>query len=168
MSTCKAVDLDLDPIMPINPPRHWITETLTRFRVEASQLWLISCTSRFCRIFGHSDVWTLFPDEVNLLFFWVWERRIYIHLLMLPSWLLLVKVSQPEASFCQLHWLQASSLCYGSRGGCHLSGVSSVQDWSPHMSFISKGSQISAFSWRVAFKSKTSIQEYRDEIQNSC
>ena len=43
----------------------------------------------------------------------------------------------------------------------------SVQDWSPHMSFNLKGSQISALQLKGWFKSKTSIQEYRNEIQNS-
>jgi hypothetical protein len=42
-----------------------------------------------------------------------------------------------------------------------------VQDWSPHMSFILKGSQISAFQLKGRIKFKTSIQEYRNEIQNS-
>ena len=32
-----------------------------------------------------------------------------------------------------------------------------VQDWSPHMSFFSKGSQISALQLKRSFKSKTSI-----------
>jgi hypothetical protein len=40
-----------------------------------------------------------------------------------------------------------------------------VWDWSPHMSFILKGSQISAEEGSV--KSKTSVQEYRNEIQSS-
>ena len=44
---------------------------------------------------------------------------------------------------------------------------SSVQDWSPHMSFILKGFQISTFQLKGWFQSKTSIQEYRNEIQNS-
>ena len=44
---------------------------------------------------------------------------------------------------------------------------SSVQDWSPHMSFILKGSQITACQLKGRFKSKTSIQEYKIEIQNS-
>jgi hypothetical protein len=43
----------------------------------------------------------------------------------------------------------------------------SVQDWSPHMSFILKGSQISALMFKSWFKFKTSIQGYRNEIQNS-
>jgi hypothetical protein len=43
----------------------------------------------------------------------------------------------------------------------------SVQDWSPHLSFISKGSQILAFHLKGWFKSKTSIQKYRNEIQKS-
>ena len=43
-----------------------------------------------------------------------------------------------------------------------------VQDWSPRMSFILKGSQVSALQLKGWFKSKTSIQEYRNEIQNSC
>ena len=44
----------------------------------------------------------------------------------------------------------------------------SVQDWSPHhMSFILKGSQISPFQLKGWLKSKTSIQEYRNEIRNS-
>ena len=38
----------------------------------------------------------------------------------------------------------------------------SVQDWSPHMSFILEGSQISAVQLKGCFKSKTSIQEYRN------
>ena len=41
----------------------------------------------------------------------------------------------------------------------------SVQDWSPHMGFILKGSQISTLQLKVWFKSKTSIQEYKNEIQ---
>ena len=39
-----------------------------------------------------------------------------------------------------------------------------VQDWSPHMSFILKGSQISALQLKGWFKFKTSIQEYKNEI----
>ena len=42
-----------------------------------------------------------------------------------------------------------------------------VQDWSPHMSFILKGSQIATLQLQGWFKSKTSIQEYRNKIQNS-
>ena len=38
----------------------------------------------------------------------------------------------------------------------------SVQDWSPHMSFILKGSQIWAIQLKGSFKTKTSIQEYRN------
>ena len=41
------------------------------------------------------------------------------------------------------------------------------RDWSPHMSFILKGSQIWALKLKAEFKSKTSIQEYRNEMQNS-
>ena len=41
-----------------------------------------------------------------------------------------------------------------------------VQDRSPHMSFILKGSQISALWFNDCFKFKTSILEYRNEIQN--
>ena len=58
-------------------------------------------------------------------------------------------------------------------GGMHSktpgSAPVSVQDWSPHMSFILKlALEFHLFSWRVGFKSKTSsIQEYRNEIQNS-
>ena len=48
-----------------------------------------------------------------------------------------------------------------------LFSVYSVQDWSPHMSFILKGSQISALQLKCWFKSKTPIQEYRNEIQDS-
>ena len=44
---------------------------------------------------------------------------------------------------------------------------SNVQDWSPHMSFILKGSQISAFQLKGWFKSKTSSQEYENEVHNS-
>ena len=44
---------------------------------------------------------------------------------------------------------------------------SSVQDWSPHMGFILKGSQISALQLHRRFKSKTLLQVYRNEIQNS-
>ena len=42
----------------------------------------------------------------------------------------------------------------------------SYQDWSPHVSFILKGSQILALQLKGGFKSKISIQEYRNEIQN--
>ena len=42
-----------------------------------------------------------------------------------------------------------------------------VQYLSPHMSFILKGSQIKALELKSWFKSKTSIQDYRNEIQNS-
>ena len=45
--------------------------------------------------------------------------------------------------------------------------ATSGQDWSPHMSFIFKGSQILAVQLKGRFQSKTSIQEYRYEIQNS-
>ena len=38
-----------------------------------------------------------------------------------------------------------------------------VQDWSPHVSFVLKGSQVSAFQLKGWFKSKMSIQEYRNE-----
>jgi hypothetical protein len=41
-----------------------------------------------------------------------------------------------------------------------------VQDWSPPMNFILKGSQISTMRLKGWFKSKTPIQEYRNEIQN--
>ena len=41
---------------------------------------------------------------------------------------------------------------------------SSVQDWSSHMRFILKGSQILVFQLKCWFKSKTSIQKYRNEI----
>jgi hypothetical protein len=37
---------------------------------------------------------------------------------------------------------------------------SRLKAWSPHMSFILKGSQVSAFNLKGPFKSKTSIQEY--------
>ena len=40
----------------------------------------------------------------------------------------------------------------------------SVQEWSPRMSFILKGSQISTLQLKGWFKSKKSIQEYRNEI----
>ena len=47
-----------------------------------------------------------------------------------------------------------------------------LQDWSPHMSFILKGSHISTLQLKDSFKSKTSIQEYRNEntklILNLC
>jgi hypothetical protein len=43
----------------------------------------------------------------------------------------------------------------------------SVQDWSPYIIFIWKGSQISALQSKGWLKSKLSIQEYRNEIQNS-
>ena len=46
-------------------------------------------------------------------------------------------------------------------------GGATVQHWSPHMNFIMKGSQISALQFKGWFKSKTSIQEYRNEIQKS-
>ena len=46
-------------------------------------------------------------------------------------------------------------------------GVTSVQDRSPHMSFILKGSSILALQLKGWFKSKTSIQEYRNGTQNS-
>jgi hypothetical protein len=44
---------------------------------------------------------------------------------------------------------------------------SSVQDWSPHMNSILKGSQISSLQMNSWFKSKPSIQEYKNEIQIS-
>jgi hypothetical protein len=47
----------------------------------------------------------------------------------------------------------------------HLLG--SVRDWSPHMSFILKGSQISALRLKGWFNSKTSIWEYGNKIQYS-
>ena len=43
--------------------------------------------------------------------------------------------------------------------------VISVQDWGPHMSFVLKGSQIVALQLKGWFKSKMSIQEYRNEIK---
>ena len=43
----------------------------------------------------------------------------------------------------------------------------SGQDWSPHTSFILKGSQIFSLQLKGWFKSKTSIQKYRSEIQIS-
>ena len=46
-------------------------------------------------------------------------------------------------------------------------GACNVQDWSPHMSSILKSSPISALQLKGWFKSKTSIQEYRNEILNS-
>ena len=46
-------------------------------------------------------------------------------------------------------------------------GVFHGQDWSPRMSFILKGAQILAFQLKGWFKSKMSIQECRNEIQNS-
>jgi hypothetical protein len=45
--------------------------------------------------------------------------------------------------------------------------VMNVQDGSLHMSFILKGSQILVLQLKGWFKSTTSIQEYRNEIQNS-
>ena len=42
------------------------------------------------------------------------------------------------------------------------SNPSNVQDYSPHMSFILKGSQISALQLKGWFNSKTSIQEYEN------
>ena len=41
------------------------------------------------------------------------------------------------------------------------------QDWSPHMSFSLKGSQILALHLKGWFKSKTLIQEYINKIQHS-
>ena len=41
------------------------------------------------------------------------------------------------------------------------------QYWSPHMSFILKGSQISVLRLKSWFKSKTWIQEYKNKIQIS-
>jgi hypothetical protein len=50
--------------------------------------------------------------------------------------------------------------------------LSNVQDWSPHMSLILKGSQILAFQLKGWFKSKTLIQEYKNKntklISNLC
>jgi hypothetical protein len=51
--------------------------------------------------------------------------------------------------------------------GSHHFMVTNVQDWSPNMSFILKGSQISALQLKGWFKSKTSISKYRNEIQSS-
>jgi hypothetical protein len=72
------------------------------------------------------------------------------------SWLS-SKVSQtlmpPRASLFLLDYVLEEGLCGGS-----------VQDGSPHMSFILKGSHISALQMKGWFKSKTSIQEYRNEI----
>ena len=45
--------------------------------------------------------------------------------------------------------------------------LASVQDWSSHMSLILKGSQIPVVRLKGWFESKTSIQEFRNEIQNS-
>ena len=45
--------------------------------------------------------------------------------------------------------------------------VHSGQDWSPHMSFILKGSQILVFQLKGWFKSETSMQEYSNESQTS-
>ena len=45
--------------------------------------------------------------------------------------------------------------------------VGNVQDRSPHMGFVLKGSPIWVLQLKGWFKSKTSIQEYRNEIQNS-
>ena len=42
-----------------------------------------------------------------------------------------------------------------------------VQDWSPRMNFIMKGSQISTLQLKGWFKCKTSLQKYRNETQNS-
>ena len=50
--------------------------------------------------------------------------------------------------------LQRSYITYG--------GWQVFQDWSPHLSFILKGSWISALQLKRWFKSKTSIQEYRN------
>ena len=55
-----------------------------------------------------------------------------------------------------------SSNLYKKVGDSH-----QCSDWSPHMSFILKGSQISALQLKGWFKPKTSIQEYTNEIQNS-
>ena len=53
----------------------------------------------------------------------------------------------------------AAHVCQNQQG--------SVQDWNPHTRFILKSSQISTFQLKDWFKSKTPIQEYRNEIQNS-
>ena len=45
---------------------------------------------------------------------------------------------------------------------CKQGFPSSVQDWSPHMKFILKGSRISTLQLKGWFKSKASIQEYRN------
>ena len=62
----------------------------------------------------------------------------------------------------------------GSDKFCNLSRASNFgyasqcsQYWSPHMSFILKGSQIVAFQLKGRFNSKTSIQEYKNETQKS-
>ena len=48
------------------------------------------------------------------------------------------------------------------RWSCNMVHSHCGQDWSPHMSFIWKGSQIWALQLKCWFKSKTSIQEYRN------
>ena len=67
--------------------------------------------------------------------------------------------------------LASPSLKSGPRFPCWLVSVGvrgiNVQDWRPHMSFIFKGSQISAVQCKGWFKSKMSIQEYSNEIENS-
>ena len=50
--------------------------------------------------------------------------------------------------------------------GWQSSVVIGVQDWSPHMSFILKGYQISTLQLKDWFKSKTFIQEYRKRNTN--
>ena len=54
------------------------------------------------------------------------------------------------------HWTEANQ-----------SNRTRAQDWSPHMTFIFKGSRISALQLKGWFKSTTSIQKYRNETPNS-
>ena len=45
-------------------------------------------------------------------------------------------------------------------------GLGNAQDWSPHMSFILKGAQISALQLKGWFESNTSIQEDKMKYKN--
>ena len=82
----------------------------------------------------------------------------------LQSWTLIPTGSKLVAKLCMWgtnfsHHSPQSHFIHEPRA------VTNVQDWSPHMSFVLKGSQFSVV--KCWFKSKTSIQEYRNEIQNS-
>ena len=77
------------------------------------------------------------------------------------------KQGSPYGSSTQ-NWSSYISLQHivWSQGNSKIIGVN-VQDWSPQMSFILKGSRISTLQLEGWFKSKMSIQVYGNEIQNS-